>query len=508
MRTTLNFAPGMLLMVCGAALGAQSAVTIHNDNFAVVRESISLDLNEGINTVAFTDVAAHIEPDSVILRDARGTRVLQVLEQNYRNDPISQELLLSLYEGKEIEFIAGFDPETREPTIIRGKIIRSGYVPHREAGGRYGREYSQRQMALSYHDSGTSQPIIEVGGQLRFSLPGQPIFPALADETILKPTLNWLIRTDSPGPVEAELAYVTGGMSWQADYNIVAPENGDRIDLVGWVTIDNQSGKTFENARLKLMAGDTNKLHPSSQPVGFGGGRGRAMDEMLGIPVSEKSFDEYHLYTINRESTLRDRETKQIEFIRAADIKATKLYVYEGAYIDPQRYAGWTYESIRQEKHYGAESNPKVWVMREFENSAANGLGAPLPKGRLRFYQADTDGQLEFLGENLIDHTPVDEKVRVYTGNAFDIVGERMQTDYRANWDDDWIDESFKITLRNRKKEAVEVVVVERMYRWTNWDVREKSQDFTKTDAQTIEFRVKLEPGEEKTVTYQVHYSW
>ena len=492
----------MLGAIAPAVLQGDPAVTIYNQNFAVVRDVIPLDLKQGVNNVRFADTTAHLEPESVILRDPAGKHALQILEQNYRADPVSEKLLLSLYEGKTIEFLVQRQDRTE---IVKGKIIRSGHVPRRTTRQqRYGRS-GHYPTSSAY---GRGQPIVEVDGKLRFNLPGTPLFPALADDTILKPMLHWLIETDKGGRFTAEVCYVTGGMSWNADYNLVSPEKGDTVDLVGWVTIDNQSGKSFPNAKLKLMAGDVSKMQPddryrtqmlrASSAKGAGGMR---------PPVSEKAFDEYHLYTVRRRTTLRDRETKQVEFARAAGVKSQRLYVYDGSktrYGYPHRYG----TSPNQGKSYGTQSNPKVWVMREFKNTEANGLGIPLPRGRVRFYRRDDDGQLEFTGENIIDHTPRDETIRVYVGNAFDLVGERKRTNYQTDRQRHWVDESFEIKVRNHKKEQVEVRVVEHLYRWSNWEITEKSNTYLKTDSRTIEFRVQIRPDEEKVITYSVHYSW
>jgi len=497
---------GVILLICCGMSAADPSLTIYNQNFAVVREQLGLNLKKGINEVKFTDITAHLEPDSVILRDPKGKRALQILEQNYRADPISQGLLLSLYEGKQIEFLTiGKDNEEK---IVKGKIIRSGYVPHQIGIRQYGQQYAQRQM--SYAESpGTGQPIIEVDGKLRFRLPGEPLFPSLTDDTILKPTLDWIVQTDEKGKLDAELSYVTGGMSWEADYSMLAQTKGDDLDMIGWVTMDNQSGRTFENARIKLMAGDVSKIQPQ-EPYrydGYGGYAGGVSSQMQ-PPVSEKTFEEYHLYTLNNPTTLRDRQTKQVEFVRAEGIKSKTLYVYDGVKID-SRYRGYDSESIRNNREYGTQCNPKVWVMREFKNSQDNNLGIPLPRGLLRFYRRDDDGQLEFTGENFIDHTPKDEKVRVYTGNAFDLVGERKRADYKIDTSRDWLDESFEIKVRNHKeKDTVEIRVVEHLYRWINWEIVEKTHDFEKTDSQTIEFRVEVPAGEEKVITYKVHYTW
>ena len=498
-----------LIALCTMALAlddsSQPSLTIYNQNFAVVRQELPLQLKSGVNSVRVTDITMHLEPDSVILRDTAGKQPIQVLEQNYRADPISEPLLLSLFEGKTVDFLV---QRENKQEVVRGRIIRSGYVPHNLMAMRqYGPQYYQAQMA--YAQSGSEQPIIELEGKIRFGLPGTPLFPALADDTVLKPTLQWLLSTEKPGPLRAEFSYVTGGLTWEADYNIVAPETGNAVDIVGWVTMDNQSGKSFQNARIKLMAGDVNKIHPGQEFDRVQGyaSAGTVNTEMI-PPVTERTFDEYHLYTLARSTTLDDRETKQVEFIRAANVATTQIYVYDGLKLDRNRYTGWNWENIRNDFSYGTESNPKIWVMREFNNSEANHLGMPLPKGRVRFYRRSNDGQVEFTGENVIDHTPRDEKVRVYTGNAFDLTGERRRTDYRLDTNRQRLDESFEIKVRNHKKEAADVRIVEHLYRWVTWDITEKSDPYRKTDSKTIEFLVTVPPDGEKTITYTAHYTW
>ena len=501
MKTTL-----LTLLVGATALtaSAQPALSIYNQNFAVVREHVPLDLHAGVNAVVFAGATIHVEPDSVVLRDPSGKVALRVLEQNYRSDTISPGLLLSLYEGKTLEFLTR-DGSGKE-VLIKGRVIRSGYVPNFTGAQLYGNNFYQQQMMMQ-QAAGT--PIIEVDGKLRFSLPGEPQFPALTDDAILKPQLAWQLASDVPAKFDAELSYVTGGMRWEASYNLIAPEKGDTLDIIGWVTIDNQSGKQFDNATIKLMAGNVSKLSPEDD------GRANAYDAMKSARaeisqygVTEKAFDEFHLYSLPRATTLRNRETKQVEFIRATGVKAKTLYIYNGL-LTGQQYRGWNMENIRNNRDYGTQSNPKVWVMREFVNSEANGLGQPLPKGRTRFYRRDdADGRLEFTGENTIDHTPKNETVRIYTGDAFDVVGERVRTDYVLSNRNDSVEETFQITLRNRKSEPVEVRIAERLYRWVNWDIVSKSHDFTKTDAQNIEFRVNVPADGETVVTYRVRYNW
>jgi hypothetical protein len=487
MQPSHLFAASLLASVA-AAQG--QALTIYNQNFAVVRDRVALDLRQGQNDVQFVGVTTQLEPDSVVLRDPSGKVALAVLEQNYRADTISQGLLLARYEGQAIDFlVTGRDGIER---TVRGKILRSGYVP-----------------VFAANNRGSSEtPIVEVDGQLRFSLPGQPLFPALTDDAILQPTLHWKVFAAEPAQLAAELSYVTAGLSWQASYNLIAPEQGDTLDILGWVTIDNQSGKAFPEATIKLMAGDVNKLQPDQGSMGGRDDYHLAMSRKAGAPeVTEKAFDEFHLYSLPLPTTLHDRQQKQVEFVRAIGVKAQTLYVYDGAAVG--QYRGWNMETIRNQPDYGTQSNPKVWVMREFANTKANGLGIPLPKGRTRFYRRDdADGRLEFTGENLIDHTPKDEKVRIYTGDSFDVVGERKRTDYTLRNNNDQLEEAFEIRVRNRKDTTIEVRIAEKLYRWLNWQVIQKSHDFVQSDAQNIEFRVPVPAGGETVVTYRVRYDW
>jgi hypothetical protein len=470
-----------------AALAAQPALTIYNQNFAVVRDQVPLDLKAGVNSVSFSGVTAQMETDSVVLRDPAARAQFQILEQSYRADTISQGLLLQLNEGKTITFLVRDQNQKEFP--VQGRIVRSGYTPGTLRG-----------------QGGDQTPIIEVGGQLRFSLPGEPVFPALADDAILKPTLSWDIEAAAAMKFDADLSYVTAGLSWQAAYNLVAPETGDKADLVGWVTINNQSGMSFANATVKLMAGDVNKIQPPTPRAMGGRGGGGMMDKAVMAPVvTEKTFDEYHLYSLARPATVRDHETVQVEFVRAEGITAPALYIYDGAAIGDYRVLN---PDTARNASYGTQSNKKVWVMREIQNTKANNLGLPLPKGRVRFYRKDDDQRLEFIGENNLDHTPKDETIRLYVGDSFDLVGERKRTDFTASNRGDFADETFEIKVRNHKTDPAEIRIVEHLYRGTNWAITEKSDPFTKNDAQTIEFRVSLKPDEEKTVTYKVHYTW
>jgi hypothetical protein len=234
--------------------------------------------------------------------------------------------------------------------------------------------------------------------------------------------------------------------------------------------------------------------------------KGRAMDMVYSRAeaapeVEAKKFDEFHMYSLPLATTLRDRETKQVEFVRAEQVQTKKLYIYDGF---KQRYYG----GLNTNQNYGQNSQPDVAIYREFKNSKENGIGVALPAGKTRFYRMDSDGQLEFTGENTIDHTPKNETIRVYLGNAFDLVGERKRTDFYKHPSRDLIRETFEIEIRNRSEEEVTVQVVEHLYRWSNWEVTAKNHDFEKKDAQTIEFPVTVGPDATKTVTYTVEYTW
>jgi hypothetical protein len=458
----------LLLAAASVSFAADPALTIYNGGYAVVRETLPIDLKAGVNQVSFAGVTAQVEADSVILRDIKGKAEFQVLEQSYRNDPVSQAMLLSLFEGKTLEFNRR---ETNKPDrVVVGKVVRSGFVP----GGQF-----------------VVEPIIEVDGKLQFSLPGSPLFPSLGNDNVLKPTLNWKLNSASSGKIDAEVAYLSNGFTWEASYNLVATDKSDLLDVVGWVTMNNQSGMTFTDAKIKLMAGDVNRVEPEF-PRAARAMRVDALSMSAAKAVTEKSFDEFHLYTLGNPATLRDKETKQVEFVRATGVKAERIYVFEGA------------------QHYnrrGVSSTGKVQVYREFKNSEANKLGIALPKGKVRFYSQDGDRQLEFVGENQIDHTPKDEVIRVLTGNSFDLVGEHRMTNNTEDGANRVATQSFEIKVRNRKKEPVEIRVVEHANRGGNWTLTAQSQPHEKKDAATFEFLVPLKPDEEKTVTYTIRYT-
>ena len=491
------------LALASASLLAQqpsagsTALTIYNQDFAVARTQIDLDLHPGHNEVTTTQVTSQLEPDSVVLRDAAGKSSFHILEQNYDAGVVDQQWLLQKYEGKTIDF------QTGGGSMVNGKFVPGPTVP-----GKIIRAGAQND------GSPQSQPLIEVGGEMQFQLPGTPLFPATTDGLLLKPTLRWQIGSEKDEKLSAELAYVTGGFSWEATYNIVAPEGAgagteDKADVIGWVTIHNQSGTEFPEARIKLMAGDVAKIVPQNFRRGLVSGAYAMADAIAVEPqVTQKAFDDFHLYDLNRTVSLRNGEIKQIQFIEANGVTVARSYTYDGARGNLQPYSNFA-ENINQQRNYGLDSaNTKVQIVQQIKNSKANHLGIPLPAGRIRLYRRDSDGQMEFVGESTINHTPTEDTVKITTGSAFDIKGTRRQIDFHINQNGHNLDETFEIKLTNQKTQPVTVNILEHLYRGDNWEIQEKSSDFTKLDSHTLQFPVQVPAKGEATLTYSVRYSW
>ncbi|MGC2503272.1 MAG: DUF4139 domain-containing protein [Silvibacterium sp.] len=475
-----------LLIASCISAGAQqnqtsgTALTIYNSDLAVVRTSVDLDLKAGSNEVTTTKVTSQLEPDSVVLRDPSERNAVQIVEQNYDAAIATQSWMLQKYEGQTIDFqvVRGDKVDT-----VQGKILRAA------ANG--------------------NEPLIEVDGKMQFQLPGLPQFPASTDGLLLKPTLRWEIYSKDSAHFPAELSYLTHGFNWNATYNVVAGtasaavSGTEAMDVVGWVTISNNSGTDFTDARVKLMAGNVavvQRIEMMGRAVG-----GVAMASAAPPGVTQKSFDDFHLYDLNRVVTLKDRETKQIEFLRATDVPVKRTYVYDGVENLP---TNWSYNSAWTDQNYGLSNTQHVRVLQEFVNSKQNHLGMPLPAGLIRFYRRDTDGQMEFVGENNIDHTPEDGKVQLSTGTAFDVTGERKRTAFHVDSSERTIDESYTITVKNAKDKPVDVEVLEHLFRAANWDIVEKSSNFEKKDSSTVAFPIAVPAHGQQEVSYTVHYSW
>ena len=438
--------------------------------YAVIKQQRDLDIASGISNISFTGVAALLDPTTVIFESLTDPKGTTVLEQDYRFDLLSMDKMLERYIDKEI--------------IWSGEPVKLLSV---SAGG-----------MLIQGDSGSIQFVQGYNGVK---------FPSMAKGLILKPTLNWMIESNYGGEQETRISYQTTGITWWADYNLVFAEGKDAnhgfLDLSAWVSILNQSGGTYEDASLKLVAGDVNRAGGGGQSP-FRGGR-ESMDYAMAKSApgfEEKSFFEYHLYTLGRKTTIPDRSTKQIELFDAAKgVPVEKKMLYDGS----KMYAN--YGGIQNDKNFGITSNAKVEVFLSFENKKENGLGMPLPSGRIRVSKLDeADGSFEFIGEDTIDHTPKDEIVTIKLGNAFDVVGERRQTSFSRG--KDWIVESFEIKIRNHKDKAVDVNIQEHLYRWTNAKIMSISHAHEMLDARTMHIPVTVEKDGEVVVTYTVRYDW
>ena len=446
--------------------------------YAVVRDERKFPLAGGANTLRVDDVPALIDPTTVSfesLTDPKGTRVV---EQSFEFDLTSTAKLLSRYLGREITVE---QPRGDGIERITGTLVGT-------------------QGGLTLQQADGSVRIVESHTGVRL--------PSLPGGLIAKPALVWQLDAAHSGVHRTRFSYQTGGMTWWADYNLAYSEPSPgacRVDVGAWVTLVNQSGASFPDARVKLVAGDVHRA-PTRSYAATNMALAEAPAAKRADGFVEKAFFEYHLYTLGRTTSLAQNSTKQIElFPRASGVACEKKLVYQGQ-------AGtWPYGgSPLLDRNYGVSSNRKVDIYLRVRNSEANGLGVPLPAGRVRVSRVDeADGAPEFIGEDTIDHTPRGETVQLKLGSAFDVVGERRQLDFRVDSAARWMEEDIEVRVRNQKpKEPVDVVVRENLYRWSNWSLVRRSQDYTREDARTIDFPVHIAPKGEAVVRYTVRYTW
>jgi len=430
------------------------AVTIYNGNLGLVKDVRETRLPGGTTEVQFQDVAALIDPTSVHLKSLTDPAGLKILEQNYEYDLLSSQKLMEKYVGKRVRLY--------------------------QADG-------------TYHDAtllSTAGPVFEINGQIHLGHNGRLVLPTLPENLVAKPTLVWLLRNRVAAAQKIEASYLTSGITWKADYVMVVNAGDTRSDLTGWVTIDNKSGATYGNAALKLVAGDINRAQsprPSPKMMEMAA-RASSADDARRDFVSE-GFFEYHLYTLDGRTTIKDNQTKQLSLMSAADVPIQKHLVYYGA----QDY---------YRTQYGAPvSNQKVAVLLELRNSKENRLGVPLPKGKVRVYKADASGSAQFIGEDWIDHTPRDERVKIKVGDAFDVVGERVQKEFRKIASNTW-EVEWEIALRNHKKEDQTVTVIEPVP--GDWQVLHATHKYDKPEAHTLTFQVPVPKEGAAKLTYRV----
>jgi hypothetical protein len=429
-------------------------VTIYNGNLGLVKDVREVRLPVGMSEVQFMDVAAQIDPTTVHLKSLTDAAGLKILEQNYEYDLLSSDKLLEKYVGKTVRLYQS------DTTFHEARLLS------------------------------TAGPVFEINGQIHLGYSGRLVLPALPDNLVAKPTLVWLLRNQTAAAQRVEASYLTGGMTWKADYVLVVNADDTRSDLTGWVTIDNKSGATYGNAALKLVAGDVNRVRD-----------GRREGRMLELAAkaasareasrdfAEEGFFEYHLYTLNGRTTLKNQQTKQLSLMSAADVPVTKHLTYYGA----QDY---------YRTSYGMPiSNQKVAVLLELKNSKEHRLGVPLPKGKVRVYKADSGGSQQFIGEDWIDHTPKDERVKIKLGDAFDVVGERTQKEWRklgaGLWEVEW-----EILLRNHKGQEQTVTVIEPVP--GDWQVLHSTHAFEKPEAHTLRFSIPVPKEGAARLVYRV----
>jgi hypothetical protein len=449
MKQLIGLAAALAVAASATAAEREVAITVYNQDFALVKDRRPLDLVAGTQEIRIDDVAASIDATSVHFKAVEHPDQVAVLEQNYRYDLASADRLLDRYLDRPV-------------TLVLEDGTRSGIL----------RSYAGGALVLADDDGGMN---IVSRGTVRDIRLGSG-----AEGLVTRPTLVWTVASDRTGAEPVEISYLTNNISWHAEYVAVVNADDTALDLSGWVSIDNRSGGTYENATLKLVAGDVNRVQEYQRV-------GRMEAAMSMDAVAEKQFEsgeffEYHIYKLQRPATVADRETKQLSLFPSASAAVTKKMVYDGA-----------------------RTGSDVQVRLAFDNSEDNGLGMPLPAGKLRVFKKDRDGALEFAGEDRIDHTPRDEKLDVYLGNAFDVKGERKRTDYRKIASN-VMEETFEVEVRNHKDDAVAVEIVE--HRQGDWEVLSEPLAHEKRDSHTMVYEVEIPANGSITIEYTVRTTW
>lgn len=434
------------------------AVTVYNSDIGLVRDIRQLRLPLGRTELRFTDVAAKIMPQTVHIKSISPANHLQVLEQNYEYDLLTPRKLLDKFVGKEI------------------RVLKDG---------------AEVPITILSTNEGI---VYKLGNRIFTGQPHNLIFPDIPENLISQPTLVWSLENPTASAQTVEATYLTRGLNWRADYVAVLDSNDEHLDLSGWVTLDNQSGASYSNARLKLVAGDLNRVIEEQKSLDTVAGRMGLADKVASsAPFAEQSFFEYHLYSLQRPTTIKNQQTKQVSLLSAERIPVNKRFIFRGS---PQYFhSRYTAPFARQ----------KVGVYVEIANKKDHNLGMPLPKGTLRVYKADAEGSRQFIGEDRIDHTPKDESIKIKMGDAFDVVAQRTQTDWRKIADNLY-EAAFEISLRNHKNERVTVSVLEPMMR--DWEILNSSHPHKKPEAFTAQFEIPVARDGEAKLTYRARYKF
>jgi hypothetical protein len=465
-------------MICAAALTTLAQVseqtttardrqsvniTVYNSNLGLVRETRRLTLPAGRIALRFADVTAQIRPETVHLASLTAPASLRILEQNYQYDLLNPAKLLDKFVGKEIT------------------LVLRHYQNNTES-------FEPVQATLLSNNGGQ---VWRINGQIVINPTNiaEMRFPDLPKNLVATPTLVWDVENREGAAQNVEASYLTAGMNWRADYVLLVNAEDTKGDLQGWVTLTNASGATFEDARLQLVAGDVNRVSQErSYALGGVMAKNAAVDE---AQFQEQGFFEYHLYTLQRPTTIRDNETKQVSLLEAAGFDVKKEFVLNGQHY---YYTGYN--------NPGQPIKEKVGVFIQFRNAQTNKLGMPLPAGTIRLYKKDDKGNQQFIGEDRIDHTPKDEDIRVKVGDAFDIVAERKQTDYKVLSSGHLYEYAYEIKIRNHKDTPVTIVVNEPI--GGDWEMISSTFEAKKTAAFAAQFSVPVAKDGEATLAYRV----
>lgn len=438
-------------------------VTVYNCNMGLVKDVREITLKTGVNELKFMGVAERINPATVHIKSLVKPDSLAVLEQNYEYDLLNPAKLLDKYLGEKV------------------KIVDKNYYTGKE-------EVFEAELLSNNQGS-----IYKINNEIHINPAGRVILPRIPDNLIAKPTLVWMLKNTMEKPQKVEASYLTDGITWKADYVLVLNKDDTKSDLTGWVTIDNQSGAAYNEATIQLVAGDVNRVQPPVMPRREMGGALYAAKAAMADGFEEKAFFEYHIYTLGRKSTIKEKQTKQINLLEAADVPVMKKMIFYGA------------EHYYRNQYGRPVSNQKVGVYINIENKKENNLGMPLPKGIMRVYKADHEGRLQFAGEDQINHTPKDEKLEIKMGEAFDVVGERTQKEWKKIADNIY-EVAWEISLRNHKEQEAEVQVIEPIP--GDWTLLESSHKSEKIEAHTLKYVVRIPKDKEEKINYRVRIIW
>ena len=420
------------------------AVTIYNENLALVKDQRKIQFASGQNTLAFRDVSARMRPETALLRSLTSPGKLSVLEQNFDFDLLTPQKLLDKYVGKSVNIVRT-NPATGVETTEQAQVLAAN-----------------------------NGVVVKIGDRIETGIPGRIVYPDVPANLRDRPTLVMSLSNGGVAQQEVELSYLTGGLAWKADYVAELNAADDKLDLSGWVTLTNTSGASYHNAKLQLVAGDVNQVRKELRFANLGASREKAMIAPAS-DMAEESLLEFHLYTLDRPTTIAENQTKQVSLLTATGIPARKELLLRGA----NYYYGSSYGDLGQKM--------KVGVFVEFDNKESARLGMPLPKGVIRVYKKDAAGNAQFVGEDHIDHTPKNEKVRLKLGDTFDVTADKKQTDFKRLPNpakgNAWFESAFEIVLKNAKKEAVNVVVQEPIP--GDWKMLSESQKHTKAASNT-----------------------